>query len=662
MRGTAVTDARTTPVIVLVSLGLFAVYLASMPTSVVGEDDGLFIMAAYYGGLAHPPGYPLYVMINHLVTQLPWGDPAAQVHATTAFFAAGTCAAIGYFMASLGLSLIAVTGTMVLLGLSPLFWSQAIIADVYSLNSFLTTLVLLGLQRAKMQLEAGARLSSVRCAAIGLAGGLALANHWPLFVLAVPGLMLIAWPLLVRAPVVIPPMLLGGLVGLAPYAWLYLRSNTEFVFMGPVDGLGDLWFYVSRQAYSAVDSSVMHAPGDSWRFGAYLAKSWLAQFGVLGGAFLLVGLIYQRRFLRFHEVCGLLVIVVCCGPLLVGMLNFEYNELFRSVISVYFLPVICVLAIWAGLGIEQIGAVLSSRHYSPWLIRSALLAEMMILLGVLGQQNWRSQDSWAQEYALRVLSLVPEGATLFADEDFSSAPLGYFHHARKVRPDLRLMHSYGLLYPNPQLPPQQHSKQRQMDYLGETVSNSEQRVWFTERPELRMGWGSNGLLFWSDPDETEESLVVEFDERVIDYLVWAASRPPSKDTWTRIHRQNLLEAALPAVLLLLEDPDARMGRELNYILAETTRSARGKIALAGALIELDRPGSRGGAGKWLREAEDQEGDLDRRNRVNLYLFQAQLEKDNSARAEQLAQKALSAWPSPHNPANRFLASLEHPGA
>ena len=39
-------------------IGPLALYAATLPRTVVLEDDGLFLMAGVHLGVAHPPGYP----------------------------------------------------------------------------------------------------------------------------------------------------------------------------------------------------------------------------------------------------------------------------------------------------------------------------------------------------------------------------------------------------------------------------------------------------------------------------------------------------------------------------------------------------------------------------------------------------------------------------
>ena len=75
-------------------LGPLALYAATLPRTVVLEDDGLFLMAGVHLGVAHPPGYPLYTLIVHLFTRLPFGDPAFLGHLSSAVLGALACGAV----------------------------------------------------------------------------------------------------------------------------------------------------------------------------------------------------------------------------------------------------------------------------------------------------------------------------------------------------------------------------------------------------------------------------------------------------------------------------------------------------------------------------------------------------------------------------------------
>ena len=72
----------------LLAAGLFLLYALSAPRAVALEDDGEFILAAYFLGVAHAPGYPLHTLLGHLFTWLPLGSVAWRVHLLSGCFGA----------------------------------------------------------------------------------------------------------------------------------------------------------------------------------------------------------------------------------------------------------------------------------------------------------------------------------------------------------------------------------------------------------------------------------------------------------------------------------------------------------------------------------------------------------------------------------------------
>ena len=167
------------------------VFLWSMPRTVVLEDDGLFILAAYFNGIAHPPGYPLYTLMSHIATWFPVGSIASRVHGFTAVLGALSCVCLYRIVLRLvGGRCYALVGSLAL-GFSLTFWSQSIIAEVYSLN---VLLFLLLLWLALVYGDSHARHRQGIVNGMGLLYGLGLCNHWPLMVLSSPVLLVLLWP------------------------------------------------------------------------------------------------------------------------------------------------------------------------------------------------------------------------------------------------------------------------------------------------------------------------------------------------------------------------------------------------------------------------------------------------------------------------------------
>ncbi|MDQ4128030.1 MAG: DUF2723 domain-containing protein, partial [Actinomycetota bacterium] len=94
-------------------------------------------------GIGHPTGYPTYMMLTHLFTYLPVGDTAYRVNLASAVY--GVAAVFVVYLVGLRASrraVAAATGALAF-GLSGVFWSQAVIAEVYTLEALLVALVLL---------------------------------------------------------------------------------------------------------------------------------------------------------------------------------------------------------------------------------------------------------------------------------------------------------------------------------------------------------------------------------------------------------------------------------------------------------------------------------------------------------------------------------------
>ena len=153
-----------------------------------GADGGDLIAAAAQGGIAHPSGYPTYTLLAALALRLPWGAPAWRVHllsAGAAAVAAGLVAAAAWHLitryqgrdkARPGVGIGSALLAGVSLAAAPLLWSQATIAEVYTLLAALTAGLVL------LTLLAGARLAAGQDAwglllALAFLSGLALTHH-----------------------------------------------------------------------------------------------------------------------------------------------------------------------------------------------------------------------------------------------------------------------------------------------------------------------------------------------------------------------------------------------------------------------------------------------------------------------------------------------------
>lgn len=88
--------------VLLVLIWLLA-YLTTLSPGVNFIDSGELITAVHEPGIAHPPGYPLYVLMGYVTSHLLWGDVAWRVNVFSAFWGAMAVGAFFFLIYQAGL-------------------------------------------------------------------------------------------------------------------------------------------------------------------------------------------------------------------------------------------------------------------------------------------------------------------------------------------------------------------------------------------------------------------------------------------------------------------------------------------------------------------------------------------------------------------------------
>jgi len=131
-------------------LAAFAVYVWTVAPNVTLLDSGEFIVAAQHFGVPHPTGYPLWTLLTWLFTLLPLGNAAWEVNLfssvcgglAAALLAALTRSSLRWLMEDdlkkwPGLLTMVSITCGLLFAFSFSMWSQATIAEVYTLHALL---------------------------------------------------------------------------------------------------------------------------------------------------------------------------------------------------------------------------------------------------------------------------------------------------------------------------------------------------------------------------------------------------------------------------------------------------------------------------------------------------------------------------------------------
>ncbi|HYL87162.1 MAG TPA: DUF2723 domain-containing protein, partial [Burkholderiales bacterium] len=391
-----------------VAVALFALYAATAPRTVALEDDGLFILSSYFLGIEHPPGYPLFTLIGHLFTYLPFGSVAYRVHLASAMFGALTGGMAWLCARSLIAGRLPAYLAALALGASPVFWSQAVIAEVYTFNTFFfLVLAFMGLRICPPGSPAAGIAQANRWLAwMAFVFGLSLSNHYPLMLLVAPAFVVLLWPLhrvlLRRFPLLLALVLLG----LAPYAWMVWRSRQPLPisFDGPLETIPEILFFIGRKGYAGIDHSVSATWLDHIKFFRFLGGQLLVQFAVLGTMFAAAGFAVQWRILGRRIGAFMTVAFVMPSAVLILLLGFDYDSFRAHVFEVYPLPAYAVCALWLSLGFTW-----TAQRYARRAAHAAIAGTGLVALILAGgaRINLFGADDWGARYAKTVLETLP---------------------------------------------------------------------------------------------------------------------------------------------------------------------------------------------------------------------------------------------------------------
>ena len=644
----------------IVSGALFVLYALTAPRTVGLEDDALFILSSYYLGIEHPPGYPLFTLIGHFFSKLPFGSAAYRVHLASALFGALSGGAAWFCARELTAARLPAYFAAFALGVSPVFWSQSIIAEVYTLNTFfLLVLVYLALKACPVAAEGSVTTRPRLIPWLALIFGLSLSNHWPLMLLVAPAFVVLLWPM--REEILKRAGLLTFLValGLLPYAWMVVRSFAPLPisFAGPLETVSEIWNFVSRAGYADVD----HSPSAGWldrlRFYRFFAGELLLQFAVLGTALAAVGFAVQWRRLGRRGGAFLTVAFLMPSAVLLLLLDFDYSAITKHVFHVYPLPSYAIVALWAGLGF----AWLVERYALRALSAGAAAAAVLGLVFAAGARtNMMTDHEWGARYAQTLLSVFPENAVVFGRDESDLGPLAYFLMIENQRPDVMLYASKGLVLGNRLFKPTATDEVTRQRILREQIERETGPVIFTQESFSGYALTDRWLYMLVDKSSRDPQKVsVDIPEKALDFFEQHVAEPNVTNAWVGFFQGQLRRRygeALGQALSRQNPPDARTRRHLDVL----AKDFYGLLGIVEGLMRNPQGYSVGEVGRYLDQARQlMPTDVSKDELARFFHLRAAVRAHlgDEAGAVQDFETALWVWPASENWAVKPLEEL-----
>ena len=356
----------------LAALGMYWLTLAPGLIGLVDTPKLQFIGAIL--GVPHPPGYPLYILLSYGFSHLPFGSLAYRINLMSAVFGAATVALVFLCGRRVGVGRFVSAVGSCGLACGPLFWSTAVVAEVYTLHTALLAAILLSLLS-----WAHTRSVTMYFAAVGFVA-LSVGHHTTMLLL---GPAFAAYVLLTDADFALRPRRLALTaavlaLGLVPYGVIAIRTLQGAAFVEtPIASLGDALAAVSARRWQssvfAFDISTLlrdRVP--------FVAARLLREFSWPGTVAVMSGVMYVLA--RHRPLAALLVLSGLINAFFV--LVYDIDE-----IAVFLLPTVVTGWLCAMVFIGEMGPV---ARQPRWAV-SAMLAVVLV-----GWTGWQAQRGYAE--------------------------------------------------------------------------------------------------------------------------------------------------------------------------------------------------------------------------------------------------------------------------
>src|SRR6266498_683289 len=487
------TKSRITPLaselfcagtVFLVALLLYSWTLA--PT-VTLTDSGELIVVARGLGVAHPPGVPLWLILAHLASLVPFGNIAVRINFSSALFAALACAMLTLTVAELtitasylarskrrkrvgqesktaegsGLARLLVAAPALAAGLLMAFsrtlWSYATIAEVYALNTLLILVIFFLMLRWRRWIVAdrmhiGAAITGGEVTseitsydaylyAAALLFVLALGVHHVTVALTLPAIAVVVYRtqgvrfFTSRRLVYAALMSIGALV--AVYAYLPLAaSRSPVINWGHPRSLQEIWWHITGRQYQVYFSFKPEIMGEQF---AEFCRMALREFSFpwLPLSLLLAFAGFVDAFKRDRTTFWFLLGIIIAD--LAYALSYEIAEDKDA----YYLPTFISIAIAAGLGIRWMIQRAVSKPAPVGKLSVAVATIVFFVCAITLTANWpfnnRRQYFIAHDYVENLSSTIAPNSLLLTLDWQVVSPMLYAQETEQRRRDVKVV-------------------------------------------------------------------------------------------------------------------------------------------------------------------------------------------------------------------------------
>jgi len=397
----------------LLVLILGIVYVSTLLPGVgYSGDAAKFQFVGRVLGTPHGPGYPAYIVLNHLFTKLfPIGSLAYKANLLSALFSIVSSLFLfrilkAVFNLENGMAFI----TSLTFGLTPALWSQSVVAEVYTLHILFVTIVLYFL--IKWNKTRQDRNFLVACAFYALSFG----NHL-ITITLLPAMIYFVWVTDkkvftdIRKIIWVTLFIVVAALQYSYFFWRFYAPHTSYLEMQTPNFERFFGYVVGRHMPRIFSFSIKQVISE--RIPLFL--------GLLLKQYLYLIPIAIFGMFRFkNKTVNIFLLLYFLGNMLFAI-NYNSTE---DNMFVFFLPNYLIVAIYVGIGLDSIYTLLFRKGF---LFRSSLL--FLIPVGLLfanySKVNQHNNTQVAKEIET-VLETVKKNAIIISPNYHYSEYFWYY--------------------------------------------------------------------------------------------------------------------------------------------------------------------------------------------------------------------------------------------
>jgi Protein of unknown function (DUF2723) len=457
----------------LVALLLYSRTLAPTVTLV---DSGELILVAQGLGVAHPPGFPLWVILAHVASLVPFGNVAVRINFSSAIFAALACSMLTLVVAELiitgsfvapskkrgvqqrkssgdsGIGRLLIfapaAGAGLLMAFSRTLWSYATITEVYTLNTLLILAVFFLMLRWRRcviaeRKDAGAMVTKHDhwLYAAAAVFGLALGDHHVTVGLTLPAVAVIVYKTQGLRFFTSRRLAYAALISIAAliavYAYLPLAaSQSPLINWGNPRSLQEIWWHITGRQYRVFLHFTPSIMGVQF---VEFCRMLLREFGP---AWLPLPLVlafagFATAYRQDRTTFWFLLFIV------IANLAYDLSYEIAEDKDAYYLPVFISIAIGAGFGIRWLIQLTAAKSMSFGTSYGVAAIVVLLTSATAFAGNWpfnnRRHYFIAHDYVENLLSAVEPNGLLLTQDWQAASPMFYTQQIEQRRRDAKIV-------------------------------------------------------------------------------------------------------------------------------------------------------------------------------------------------------------------------------